>query len=60
MALGAGYCLGPALAAIVIRWFGYLGTNMFFAVTMLVFGLGGFLALPERINSSQESKSRSK
>jgi len=51
--LAAGFCLGPTLAATVVRWFGYLGTNMFFAVLILIFGLGGVSLLPERVNEKQ-------
>ena len=50
MAVGAAFCLGPALTAIVINWFGYLGTNLFFAALILVIGLGGVLLIPARIN----------
>jgi len=50
MAVGAAFCLGPALTAIVINWFGYLGTNLFFAALILVIGLGGVLFIPARIN----------
>jgi len=56
MALGMGYCLGPAIATIAIRWFGYLGTNMFFAAIMFIFGGGGVFSMPARINKAPKSE----
>jgi len=52
MALGIGYSSGPALAAISIRWCGYLGTNMFFASLILTIGAVGTVSMPERINKA--------
>jgi len=52
LAMGVGYCLGPALAAFVIGWAGYLGTNMVFAALIMVIGLGGVLFIPARINDA--------
>jgi len=57
MALGMGFCVGPALAAILVRWFDYMGTNFIFAALILIIGLGGVFSLPARINEdhSQEN-----
>jgi len=46
MSLGLGCAIGPALAAIVIRWFGYMGTNLFFAALIFVIGFAGIYVLP--------------
>ena len=50
MTLAAGLCLGPAIA---VRWFGFIGTNLFFSVLILVFGLSGVYLLPASINDVQ-------
>jgi len=54
MATGVGCAIGPALAAIVIRWLGYMGTNFFFGALIFVIGFAGVYVLPERINDNHE------
>jgi len=54
MALGAGFTIGPALAAVVIRWFGYMGTFIFFSAATLVIGLVGVAMIPDRINNASK------
>jgi len=57
MALGAGFTIGPALAAVVIRWFGYMGTFIFFSAATLAYGLVGVALIPDRINNVERSAS---
>ena len=54
-AVGTGLFAGPCISTLIFRWFGYVGTLLFFAAFIGVFCISMAVMLPRRLNRSNNS-----